>query len=256
MGESVSQSAGQKSLRAWLEDEILDGRLIPGARIDEQDLGARFGVSRTPVREALLQLASLDLVEFRPRYGAVVRQMSVREIAAVWEVLTCLEGMAAGLAARRMTEENRLCLTEIHKQAHCHVEDGNVASYDQANRDFHELIYNGARNEYLASHALTIRRRLQAYRRLPFSRAGGLHRSFDGHQLIVDAIMEGDDQKAEVAMRDHVVAGLSFLDLVAELPTGDQDVSGRRSGDLHASPSSKEQGHAVPEKAQRRTQRP
>ncbi len=223
-----AQAVGQKGLRAWLEDEILDGRISPGERIDEHELGARFGVSRTPVREALLQLASLDLIEFRPRYGAVVRQMSVKEIAAVWEVLTCLEGMAAALAARRMTDEDRVRLAEIHGEAHKYMEAGDIAKYDDCNRHFHELIYQGARNDYLASQAITIRRRLQSYRRYPFNRAGGLQRSFNGHQQVVDAIVSGADAEAEAAMRDHLVGGLSFLDLVAELPTSSPTNTGRK----------------------------
>jgi DNA-binding GntR family transcriptional regulator len=213
-----SYVAGQKGLRAWLEGEILDGRLAPGERVDEQQVCARFGVSRTPVREALLQLASLDLIEFRPRYGAIIRQMSVKEIAAIWEVLTCLEGLAAGLAARRMTMEDRAALERIHADARGFMEAGEVAGYDDRNKLFHEAIYRGCRNDYLANQAMTIRRRLQSYRRYPFHRAGGLQRSFAGHQQVLDAIIAGDDEKAAAAMRDHVAGGLSFLDLVAELP--------------------------------------
>jgi DNA-binding GntR family transcriptional regulator len=236
------QANGQKGLRAWLEDEILDGRLGPGDRIDEQEVCARFGVSRTPVREALLQLASLDLIEFRPRYGAVVRQMSVKEIAAIWEVLTCLEGLAAGLAARRMTPEDRVTLERVHADARMFVEAGQVANYDESNRLFHETIYRGCRNDYLATQAMTIRRRLQSYRRYPFHRAGGLQRSFAGHQLVVDAILAGADETAASAMRDHVAGGLSFLDLVAELPTQNR---------LSPNNSAQEAGSRKPAKAKR-----
>src|SRR4051812_29398608 len=95
----------QGELRVCLENEILEGKIAPGTFLRENEICRRFKVSRTPVREALLQLASLDLIEFRPRRGAIVRQMSVKQIAAMWEVLTSLEALAAGLAARRMTQE-------------------------------------------------------------------------------------------------------------------------------------------------------
>lgn len=215
----------QQELRAWLENEVLDGRLKPGDRIDEQEVCARFGVSRTPVREALLQLASLDLIEFRPRYGAIVKQMSVKEIAAMWEVLTSLEGLAAGLAARRMTAGERAALATIHDESEPHVETGSISEYDAANRSFHETIYAGCRNEYLANQTKTIRRRLESYRRYPFKRAGGLERSYTGHQAVVDSINVGDDVAAAEAMREHVAGGLSFLDLVAELPGSNPDAA-------------------------------
>lgn len=208
----------QKKLRTWLEEEILEGRLRPGDQIDERDLGERFGVSRTPVREALLQLASLDLIEMRPRYGAVVRQISILEIAAMWEVLVELESVAAGLAARRMDPEHRKKLTAIHDEARSYVERNSVALYDDANRRFHEAIYDGCSNSYLSGLTLTIRRRLKPYRRYPFQRAGGLQRSFDGHTAVLEAIVNGNDEAATRAMKQHVAGGLTFLDIVAELP--------------------------------------
>lgn len=213
--EPLSQ---QKKLRSWLEEEILEGRLRPGDPIDEQDIGRRFGVSRTPVRETLLQLASLDLIEMRPRHGAVVRQISVPEIAAMWEVLVELESLAAGLAARRMGADHRKQLAAIHEEARPLVEHNNVALYDEANRRFHEAIYDGCCNSYLTGLTLTIRRRLKPYRRYPFQRAGGLQRSFEGHTQVIDAIMSGNDEAAARAMREHVAGGLTFLDLVAEMP--------------------------------------
>lgn len=208
----------QKKLRAWLEEEILEGRLRPGDHIDEQDLARRFGVSRTPVRETLLQLASLDLVEMRPRMGAIVRQISVQEIAAMWEVLVDLESLAAGLAARRMEADGRKALAAIHEASLPLVGRNDIAGYDASNRRFHEAIYSGCRNGYLGGLARTIRRRLEPYRRYPFQRAGGLQRSLDGHAAVLDAITRGDDEAATRAMKQHVAGGLTFLDIVAEMP--------------------------------------
>lgn len=210
----------QNEIRAWLENEILEGRLRPGDRLGEQQIGERFGVSRTPVREAFLQLASMELIAFRPRQGAVVSRMSVRQIAAMWEVMTSLEGLCAELAARRMSHEERERLKSIHEQSRELVATGDVAGYDEANRQFHEVIYGGCRNNYLAAHVRDIRRRLRIYRRYPFQRAGGMERSFAGHQAVMEAAGAGNDEAAGSAMREHVSGALSFLDLVAELPAG------------------------------------
>ena len=88
-----------------LQEQIIDGHLKPGDELDEKLLAARFGVSRTPIREALLQLSSLGLVKMRPRRHAIVSALTVQQVIAMWEVLTELEGFCAALAARRMSPE-------------------------------------------------------------------------------------------------------------------------------------------------------
>lgn len=217
----------QNEIRAWIENEILEGHLRPGDRVNEQQICQKFGVSRTPVREALLQLASMELIAFRSRQGAAVSRMSVRQIAAMWEVMTSLEGLCAELAARRMNQDERERLQAIHETGRRLVAQGDVAGYDDANRRYHEVIYGGCRNDYLAAHVRDIRRRLRIYRRYPFQRAGGMEQSCAGHQAILEALIAGNDKAAGSTMREHVAGGLSFLDLVAELPAGtvvDDDV--------------------------------
>src|SRR5262245_58018244 len=85
------------NLRDQIEEEIATRRLLPGTRLDEQDLANRFQVSRTPVREALLQLASEGLVQLRPRRGAVVREIPMPRLIEMFEVMGELEAMCARL---------------------------------------------------------------------------------------------------------------------------------------------------------------
>ncbi|SMH39237.1 transcriptional regulator, GntR family [Azospirillum lipoferum] len=205
-------------LRAWLENEISEGHFRPGDRLDEQELCKRFGVSRTPVREALLQLASLGLVIFRPRQGAEITRLSVKQIAAMLEVLAKLEGYCAQLAARRMTRDEQDRLRSILLSFLPMVEAKDVAGYDEANHEFHEAIYAGARNEFLASQVRDIRRRLRMYRRNPFQRPGGMERSYAGHHRVAEAIVAGDDAGAEAAMHEHVIGAVGLMDFLAELP--------------------------------------
>jgi len=204
-------------LRAWLEAQIVDGHLRPGDRIAETDLCKKFNVSRTPVREAFLQLASVGLITFRPRQGAVVAKLSVKELVAMWEVLTGLEGLCAELAARRMTPDLRARLAAVHEASRASLAANDVAGYDEANRRLHAMIYRGTQNDYLAKHVEDIRRRLGVYRRLPFERPGGIERSFQGHDNVVKAILAGDYRAAYSAMREHVSGGLTFLDFIAEI---------------------------------------
>ncbi len=238
MPSGNSQDASRaESVRDWLEQQIRSGAYGPGDRLDEQEICSRFEISRTPVREALLQLATLNLVTFRPRHGAVVTRLTVREIVAMWEVLTCLEGFCAGLAARRITRQELTELNAIHNEARSYVEGGDTSGYANANQAFHEIIYKASKNDYLLGQVRHIRSRLQAYRRYPFSRAGGLERSIAGHDAVLQALEAGDDAAAAAAMNEHVASAMSFVDLIAEIPevetlTGTRDGAGAKKNVL------------------------
>ena len=103
------------ALRDQLEQDIVTGTLRPGERLDEQGLAARFGVSRTPIREALMQLATAGLVTLRQRRGAFVASFSLKEIIERFEVMAALEGACGALAARRITDGERRELLEAHE---------------------------------------------------------------------------------------------------------------------------------------------
>jgi len=129
-------STGQK-LRRAIEQEIVTQKLAPGARLDEAALAARFGTSRTPVREALLQLASTGLVEVRPRRGAVVAKLSLSELVEMFEVMAELEGMCGCLAAQRATEDEIAQLLQFHESCQAHAQFDPTAVIYDANCAFH-----------------------------------------------------------------------------------------------------------------------
>jgi DNA-binding GntR family transcriptional regulator len=211
----------QEHIRQCLESEILDGKVLPGERLDEQMLAQRFNASRTPIREALLQLSVVGLVQFRSRQGAIVARLTMKQIFAMWEFLVGLEGMCAELAARRMSIAERDQLQKLHHDSRVFVEKLDIPGYDAANQKIHEVIYAGAKNKYLEQQVLEIRRRLRIYRRYPFERVGGVPGSFEGHDTVVQAILSGDDKAAGEAMRDHVTTGgRAFHDFIAEMPSG------------------------------------
>src|SRR5687767_2903649 len=104
-GSSVVRRA--EALRDQLEQDIVTGALRPGERLDEQGLATRFGVSRTPIREALMQLATTGLVTLHQRRGAFVTSLNLKDIIERFEVMAALEGACGSLAARRITDEER-----------------------------------------------------------------------------------------------------------------------------------------------------
>lgn len=109
----MSENTFQK-LRDEIENGIVTGEFEPGQRLDETQLAARYGVSRTPIREALMQLSAIGLVEIRPRRGAVIVDPGPHYVLEMFDVMAELEGMAGALAARRHTAGDRTALEAAH----------------------------------------------------------------------------------------------------------------------------------------------
>ena len=208
-----------EGVRQRLEREIFSGALRPGERLDESGLARRFDVSRTPVREALLQLSSAGLIEMRPRQGAVVAAITVQQLLQMFEVMAEMEALCARYAARRMGPAERQGLERAHKACVDLARRRDPERYYEANRIFHEVIYAGTRNAYLEETTRALRNRLSSYRRFQLHQAGRVANSLAEHDVVVTAILAGDAERAAEAMRAHVaVQGEVFTDLVSMLP--------------------------------------
>jgi DNA-binding GntR family transcriptional regulator len=194
-----------EELRAQLADDIVRGTLTPGQTLDEMDLARRFGVSRTPVREAIRQLAASGLVDTRPHRGAVVARPSHERILGMFEAMAELEALCAGLAAERMTASERHALETVHEELRVLIYGGDPQRYHEVNEAFHATIYAGAHNDYLAEMTFTTRSRVQPFRRAQFRLLGRLAKSHVEHDRIVLAILRGDRAGAAAAMRAHII---------------------------------------------------
>ncbi|UIY23229.1 GntR family transcriptional regulator [Rhizobium leguminosarum] len=199
-------------IRNALTDEIAAGRLAAGAALDEQQLADRFGASRTPVREALRQLAAGGLVELRARRGGVVARMTPERIMEMFETVAEIEAVCVRLATYRMTPLERSRLIELHELSEPIVEAGNFDACDDSfNRQFHETIYRATHNGFLAEQAIAIRNRLNAFRRTQLRQGERLSRSRDEHEAIMQAIAEGDGEMASRRMRAHMLNAATSL---------------------------------------------
>jgi DNA-binding GntR family transcriptional regulator len=194
-----------EELRAQLADDIVRGTLAPGQTLDEMDLARRFGVSRTPVREAIRQLAASGLVETRAHRGAVVARPSHERILGMFEAMAELEALCAGLAAERMTASERQALETVHEELRVLIQGGDPQRYHETNEAFHATIYAGAHNDYLAEMTLATRTRVQPFRRAQFRVIGRLAKSHVEHDQVVLAIVRGDRAGAFAAMRAHII---------------------------------------------------
>ncbi|TGD98312.1 GntR family transcriptional regulator [Methylobacterium nonmethylotrophicum] len=191
-------------LAAEIADAIVTGALEPGSRLDEQALAERYGVSRTPVREALRQLGTSGLVEVRPRRGAVVAQVTPEQLAELFVAMAEIEATCARLAAQSMSPLERRRLDALHDAMADLARGGDPAAYARANTAFHGTIYAGAHNAVLSDFALGLRRRLQPYREAQFRVSGRLARSHAEHGVVVAAILAGQAAEAHAAMLRHV----------------------------------------------------
>lgn len=189
---------------AALEKEIVLGELAPGLHLDEGSLAARFGTSRTPVREALARLAASGLVELRPRRGAAVAGIDEAVMAQRFEALAGLEGLCAFYAAERMTDIQRRALRDAHRRCRGPAESGDVDRYDAADMIFHRLLMEGCRNDILIEQTIAVRRLVKPWRRLQLVGAGRIEASWAEHEAIVSAVVEGDAAAAERLTRTHV----------------------------------------------------
>lgn len=204
------------ALRDRLEQEIVTGLLRPGDRLDEQTLATRFGVSRTPIREALLQLASTNLITMSPRRGAYVTALGVKEIIESFEVMAALEGMCGALAARRITERERQELLAAHEACSQEAGGGDADAYYYENERFHDVIYRACHNALLTEQARQLHNRLKPYRRLQLRLRNRIGSSLREHQAIIDAIFAADGERAERLLRDHIlIQGERLTDFVA-----------------------------------------
>jgi len=193
-----------EELRLQLADEIVRGALPPGAALDETDIARRFNVSRTPVREALRQLAASGLVDARAHRGAVVARPSIERLTGMFEAMAELEALCAGLAAERMLPSERHRLEAVHEELRVLSYAGNPERFHEVNERFHNAIYAGSQNGYIAEITLATRVRVQPFRRAQFRNLGRLAKSHAEHDRVVVAILRGDRTGAATAMRAHI----------------------------------------------------
>jgi len=212
-------STHSATLREQIEEMIAVGIFKPGQHLDETELATRFGVSRTPIRETLIQLASMGLVVIRPRRGAIVAELGPQQLVEMFEVMSELESTCGRLAARRMTPEEQAALLAAHEACEAAMQAHQPDDYYYKNEVFHEAIYAGSHNQFLIEQTRNLYRRLRPYRRLQLRVRDRLANSYREHDGVVKAIVAGDGDLAARLLRDHVmIQGQRFADLMASLP--------------------------------------
>ena len=187
-----------------LKRQIVVGEIAPGTRRMEVELADEMGVSRTPVREAIRKLEKEGLVSIEPRRGAYASDISIKEMVDVLEVRQDLEGMAAGLAAVKVTEEEKeelLKATEGYKHA---VESGDVQEIIRWDEAFHKLIVRCSGNKTLIQLVSQIQELALRFRYIYYEDFSRFEGQPQEHKEIVDAIISGNAEKARIEADQHI----------------------------------------------------
>jgi DNA-binding GntR family transcriptional regulator len=197
-----------------LEVEILKGQRKPGDRLDERQLAEQFGVSRTPVREALQRLAASGLVVSRGRQGLQVAQLSIADLLDAFSVAAEMEALASAQAARRIRPDQRRRLEAAHQACSVAAQALDAGGFYEANLEFHETISAASHNRILQDELRRLTVKISPYRRTITFQPGRMESSIPEHDQIMVAIFRGDATQASQVMRSHVTLlgeGLSDL---------------------------------------------
>jgi DNA-binding GntR family transcriptional regulator len=194
----------QKIIQAISED-IVSGKLLPGCKLDEMTLAERFNVSRTPIRDALRELAATRLVQYVPRSGFSVAAIDAAMLDELFEAASEIEALCAGLCALRARTLDRTRIDQLHRDGK-KVAHANSQAYAELNEQLHSAIYAACGSKTIEGVAIEIRQRLAPFRSRQFYSNDRRKTSVAEHDEIVAAILAFDRPRAENAMRRHISA--------------------------------------------------
>jgi len=188
----------------FLEEAILKGEIKPGQKLVERELSQEFGISRSPIREAIRSLESNGLVKTTPRKGTIVPEISKKEVEEIYAVKRMLESFAARLAWRRITgkeiREFRSLLGKMEKQ----VSKKNLHEYLELSKEFHEFIIKASNNAKLYQIYLNLIKPIQWLQLISLSFPERAKNSLREHKQIMKAFLHKDSQLVEQLVREHV----------------------------------------------------
>jgi DNA-binding GntR family transcriptional regulator len=191
-----------------LREEMIRGELTPGALVREEDIADRLGVGRTPVREALQRLRHEGYLTILPRRGTLVSEISITDLAAIYEVRARMESWAARLAAERASGEDRQEAGRLIEELQSELNADDYESLLATDRRIHRFVYSCSKNPFLAEtldhyHNLSLRILYVAMNRYP-SLTPRLEEVVDEQQAMLKAIVRGDGDTAERIATDHI----------------------------------------------------
>jgi DNA-binding GntR family transcriptional regulator len=203
---SLTPRALYEEVAELLRQRIFNRELAPGSWIDELKLAEEYGISRTPLREALKVLATEGLVTMKVRRGAYVTEVSEQDLADVYHLLALLESDAAGVVARKATDAELADLQVLHRELEKSVK--NRERFFELNEAFHMRLLAIARNRWRDQMVADLRKVMKLNRHNSLLKSGRIQESLTEHAEIMAALMARDTDAAVQKMREHFSNGL------------------------------------------------
>ncbi|MEO1854447.1 MULTISPECIES: GntR family transcriptional regulator [Chromohalobacter] len=202
--DKIKQNTLHGEVAVRIRDMIDAGTLTPGSRVPEKQLCEQFGVSRTPLREALKVLASEGFVELLPNRGARISKLTIDTLQNTLEVMSALEGLSGELACAHVSDAELANIEALHYQMLAHYKNSNMAEYLLTNQQIHEAIVVASRNDVLIDVYKNLNQRV---RRVRFS--AELSREYwakavQDHEDIIDALRRRDGETLGKILRRHL----------------------------------------------------
>lgn len=210
----IAQTALYQEVAERLRQRIFSHELSPGDWIDEQDLASQYGISRTPLREALKVLAAEGLVNLIPRRGCYVTEISEQDLDDIFPLLAILEGRCAFEATKKATAKDLKRLEAIHRDLEANAIAGKIEQFFEANQDFHAAVQEIAANRWVTQVILDLRKVLKLTRLQSLTAEGRLKQSLEEHRAILAALLARDAAGAERAMQAHLASGRLVLNRI------------------------------------------
>jgi len=193
----------RETIYADLRRQVLSGRLLPGARLVESSLAESLQVSRTVIREVIKQLELEGLVKITPYKGTEVSRLSLQDIEELYGIQAALEGLAGGLAARKMTLQDISRLRSLHERMRKNARK-DPGEWQRLNIAFHQFFIDKCANRRLHALIKNHRDQFARYWRIILSIPGQRERSNDDHEKILKALDRGETLKVRLAMEEHI----------------------------------------------------
>jgi DNA-binding GntR family transcriptional regulator len=187
-----------------IKDRITYLVLKPGEKIFENEIAESLGISRTPVREALLLLENEQLVECLPRLGYMVKRLTNPEIVEYFSLRRTLEIFAVPLIIERITDEEIEALRENLREAETSVTDGDLRSIIRCETEFHQILYGATKSDIFSRTILSLVDNFQLIRAIAMMAPGGRRESVSDHKCILEAIERRDGDELLRLMKEHI----------------------------------------------------
>ena len=204
--QTITRTSLHLELVERLQSLIINGGLEPGAKVPEKNLCEQFGVSRTPMREALKVLASDGLVDLKPNRGAWVTLVTTSEVEEVFPVLGALEALAGELACQNITDEEIAAVSTLHDQMVQSYRDRVLGAYFESNQQIHRAIQTATRNDTLIASCEALSLRMRRARYLANMSEGRWLEAVQEHEKMLEHLKARNGKALGQVLKDHINA--------------------------------------------------